>query len=117
MSAPAQLRAELETRIRPFKRVKHIRLQGLMGAVELDTSDDPKFARRTCAAMIKRGVLSRSMGPVVTIVPPLTITAAEIERIVATLAAALEKQRDSLEFLGRARSWRACAPSTDIARR
>ena len=86
-----QLRTELETRIRPFKRVKHIRLQGLMGAVELDTSDDPKFARRICAAMIKRGVLSRSMGPVVTIVPPLTITPAEIERIVATLAAALEE--------------------------
>ena len=29
----------------------------------------------------------------VTIVPPLTITAAEIERIVATLAAALEETR------------------------
>lgn len=87
----AQLRAEFETRIRPFKRVKEIRLQGLMGAVELDTSDDPKFARRTCSAMIKRGVLSRSMGPVVTIVPPLTTTAAEIERIVVTLALALEE--------------------------
>ncbi|GFE83787.1 adenosylmethionine-8-amino-7-oxononanoate aminotransferase [Steroidobacter agaridevorans] len=87
----AQLRAGLETRIRPFKRVKHIRLQGLMGAVELDTSDDPKLARRTCTAMVKRGVLSRSMGPVITIVPPLTITAAEIERIVETLAAALEE--------------------------
>jgi adenosylmethionine-8-amino-7-oxononanoate aminotransferase len=41
--------------------------------------------------MVKRGVLSRSMGPVITIVPPLTITEAEIERIVATLAAALQE--------------------------
>jgi adenosylmethionine-8-amino-7-oxononanoate aminotransferase len=87
----SQLRAELESRIRPFKRVKDIRLQGLMGAVELDTSDDPKLARRIGAAMVKRGVLSRSMGPTITIVPPLTITAAEIERIVVTLAAALEE--------------------------
>ncbi|HEY0681240.1 MAG TPA: adenosylmethionine--8-amino-7-oxononanoate transaminase [Steroidobacter sp.] len=87
----SQLRVALETRIGPFKRVKQIRLAGLMGAVELDTSDDPKLARRTGAAMVKRGVLSRSMGPVITIVPPLTITAAEIERIVATLAAALQE--------------------------
>lgn len=86
-----QLRAALETRIRPFKRVKEIRLAGLMGAVELDTSDDAKRARRTCAAMVKRGVLSRSMGPAITIVPPLTVTAAEIERIVTALAAALEE--------------------------
>jgi adenosylmethionine-8-amino-7-oxononanoate aminotransferase len=87
----AQLRAALETHIRPFERVKDIRLTGLMGAVELDTSDDAKLARRTCAAMVKRGVLSRSMGPVVTIVPPLTITPTEIERIVTTLADALRE--------------------------
>jgi 4-aminobutyrate aminotransferase-like enzyme len=30
------------------------------------------------------------MGPVITIVPPLTITAAEIDRIVAALSDALE---------------------------
>jgi adenosylmethionine-8-amino-7-oxononanoate aminotransferase len=86
-----QLREALQTRIRPFKRVRDIRLVGLMGAVELDTSDDPKLARRTAAAMVKRGVLSRSMGPVITIVPPLTTTAAEIDRIVATLAEGLEE--------------------------
>lgn len=87
----AQLAAALQSQVGPFKRVKQIRLVGLMGAVELDTADDPKLARRTCAAMVKRGVLSRSMGPVVTVVPPLTITAPEIDRIVATLAAALQE--------------------------
>ena len=86
-----QLRAALQSRIQPMKGVKAIRLAGLMGAVELDTRDDPKLARRTGAAMVKRGVLSRSMGPVLTIVPPLTITAAEIVRIIDTLAAALEE--------------------------
>lgn len=87
----AQLRAALETHIRPFKRVRDIRLVGLMGAVELATSDDPKLARRTCAAMVERGVLSRSMGPAVTIVPPLTVTSTEIDRIVTTLADALRE--------------------------
>jgi adenosylmethionine-8-amino-7-oxononanoate aminotransferase len=87
----AQLSEALRARISQFERVKEIRVAGLMAAVELDTSDDRKLARRTCAAMVNRGVLSRSMGPVITIVPPLTITAAEIDRIVATLASALEE--------------------------
>ena len=87
----AQLSEALRTRLNVFERVKAIRVAGLMGAVELDTSDDPKLARRTCVAMVNRGVLSRSMGPVITIVPPLTVTAAEIDRIVATLAEALEE--------------------------
>jgi adenosylmethionine-8-amino-7-oxononanoate aminotransferase len=39
--------------------------------------------------MVRHGVLSRSMGPVITMVPPLTITADEIEHIVTTLGAAL----------------------------
>jgi adenosylmethionine-8-amino-7-oxononanoate aminotransferase len=84
----AQLRAALELGLRGSPVVKEIRLLGLMGAVEF-ASADPKLARKTCAAMVKRGVLSRSMGPVVTLVPPLTITAAEIDRIVSTLVAAL----------------------------
>jgi adenosylmethionine-8-amino-7-oxononanoate aminotransferase len=86
-----QLSDALRARVSSFERVKDIRVAGLMGAVELDTTDDPKLARRTCAAMVERGVLSRSMGPVITIVPPLTITADEIDRIVTTLAEALEE--------------------------
>jgi adenosylmethionine-8-amino-7-oxononanoate aminotransferase len=85
----SQLRALLDANVRTHPAVTDIRLIGLMGAVELTTSHDAKLARKVCAAMTRRGVLSRSMGPVVTLVPPLTITAAEIERIVATLSAAL----------------------------
>jgi len=86
-----QLARALDAHVRPHRCVKDIRLIGLMGAVELDTTADPKLARRAGAAMVSRGVLSRSMGPVLTLVPPLTITAAEIDRIVATMAAALEE--------------------------
>lgn len=85
-----QLRTALQS-LQHARAVKDIRLAGLMGAVELDTSSDAKLARKTCAAMVKRGVLSRSMGPVVTIVPPLTVTAPEIERIVQALDAALHE--------------------------
>ncbi len=84
----AQLRRALQA-IERFAAVKQIRLVGLMGAVELHSEANPLLARRTCAAMVKRGVLSRSMGSVVTLVPPLTVTAAEIERIVTVLGEAL----------------------------
>jgi adenosylmethionine-8-amino-7-oxononanoate aminotransferase len=87
----AQLRALLDAQVRSHPAVTDIRLIGLMGAIELNTAHDSKLARKVCAAMTRRGVLSRSMGPVVTLVPPLTITAAEIERIVATLIAALSE--------------------------
>lgn len=87
----AQLGEALNAALRTVEAVKEIRLAGLMGAVELYTANDARLARKTCAAMVKRGVLSRSMGPVVTLVPPLTVTADEIDRIVAALVAALEE--------------------------
>ena len=39
-----------------------------------------------CAGTVRRGVLLRPLGDVVVLMPPLTITAAEIERIVEALA-------------------------------
>jgi 4-aminobutyrate aminotransferase-like enzyme len=60
-----------------------------MAAVELDSSRDPLLARRVCGEMVRRGVLSRSMGNVITLVPPLTITEEEVRTIVAALDAAL----------------------------
>jgi adenosylmethionine-8-amino-7-oxononanoate aminotransferase len=86
----AQLRNALHP-LRQRSAVRDIRLVGLMGAVELDTSENPLLTRRVCAAMVRRGVLSRSMGPVVTLVPLLTATAEHIDRIVATLTEALDE--------------------------
>lgn len=60
-----------------------------MAGIELHPAPGERRARRVCAAMVRRGVLTRSMGDVITIVPPLTITSAEIDRIVDTLLAAL----------------------------
>ncbi len=62
--------------------IRELRIAGLMCAIELVSEERPRFARRVCAAMTRRGVLARSLGDNVILVPPLTITAAEIEQIV-----------------------------------
>jgi adenosylmethionine-8-amino-7-oxononanoate aminotransferase len=84
-----QLKRALEDRVGGSPHVRDIRIAGLMCGVELDNADDPLVARRTCARMVRRGVLSRSMGSLVTLVPPLTVTSEEIDRIVDVLSAAL----------------------------
>jgi adenosylmethionine-8-amino-7-oxononanoate aminotransferase len=48
-----------------------------------------RWGRRVCAAAVRRGVLLRPLGDTVVVMPPLTVTADEIERIVTTLADAL----------------------------
>jgi adenosylmethionine-8-amino-7-oxononanoate aminotransferase len=48
-----------------------------------------KWGRRVCAAAVRRGVLLRPLGDVVVVMPPLTTTSEEIERIVSTMVEAL----------------------------
>lgn len=87
-----QLRRALDSLRRSRPCISDIRLVGLMGAIEIsDAAGAAKTARKICAAMVQRGVLTRSLGNVVTLVPPLTITAAEIERIVAALTEAIDE--------------------------
>jgi adenosylmethionine-8-amino-7-oxononanoate transaminase len=87
----AQLQAGLHTSVGTHPAVHAIRVQGLMAAIELEVASDRGLARRACAAMVRRGVLARSIGAVIPLVPPLTTTAGEIDRIVETLAAALNE--------------------------
>jgi adenosylmethionine-8-amino-7-oxononanoate aminotransferase len=83
-----QLQALLDAEIVSTGRVKEVRMQGLMCGVELSPGIE-KAGRRVCAASVRRGVLLRPLGDVVVIMPPLTITADEIERIVRTLREAI----------------------------
>ncbi|HEX2192648.1 MAG TPA: adenosylmethionine--8-amino-7-oxononanoate transaminase [Acidimicrobiales bacterium] len=88
-----QLRALLDERVAPLPEVGEIRLCGLMGGVDLvppPGEDGGRWGRRVCAAAVTRGVLLRPLGPVVVLMPPLTVTAAEIERIVDVLVAAVD---------------------------
>lgn len=82
----------LTDRIATRSEVREIRQQGLMVGVELaPPTDGLRWGRRVCAAAVARGVLLRPLGDVVVIMPPLTITSAEIHRIVDTLHAAIDE--------------------------
>jgi adenosylmethionine-8-amino-7-oxononanoate aminotransferase len=86
-----QLGALLAERVMPLPGVKEVRLRGLMGGVELAPPQDGlRWGRRVCAASVERGVLLRPLGDVVVLMPMLTSTADEIERIVDTLAQSIE---------------------------
>jgi adenosylmethionine---8-amino-7-oxononanoate aminotransferase len=85
-----QLAAALAERIAPLDRVKEVRQQGLMTGIELaPPSDDLRWGRRVSAACVDRGVLIRPLGDVVVLMPMLTSTASEIDRIVDVVAASI----------------------------
>jgi adenosylmethionine---8-amino-7-oxononanoate aminotransferase len=86
----AQLRALLSAQIAKHPAVREVRLHGLMGAVELaPPGEGMRWGRQVCAAAVRRGVLLRPLGDVVVLMPPLTITEDEVERIVGTLRHAI----------------------------
>jgi adenosylmethionine-8-amino-7-oxononanoate aminotransferase len=86
----AQLDALLTRSVAPRPEVGAVRQRGLMVGVELHPPGPGlRWGRRVCAAAVRRGVLLRPLGDVVVVMPPLTITSDEIERIVSTLADSL----------------------------
>jgi len=86
-----QLRSLLEARVAPLPVVREVRLQGLMGGVELaPPRDGLRWGRRVCAAAVERGVLLRPLGDVVVLMPHLTVTEHQIERIVDVFVDSVE---------------------------
>ena len=81
-----ELRRLLDERVAPLRTVSDIRLCGLLGGVELAPWIS---ARDVCSEAVRRGVLLRSLGQVIPLVPPLTVTSEELERIVAALEQAI----------------------------
>ncbi len=73
-------------------QVKEVRCLGLIGAVELQP-DDPLRSRRVRKILFDRGVLLRPLGNVVYLLPPLTITASELDALAAEFAAAIRAAR------------------------
>jgi adenosylmethionine---8-amino-7-oxononanoate aminotransferase len=85
-----QLRIGLTERLGSHPAVGVIRQRGLMCGVELSPpAPGLRWGRRVCAAAVRRGVLLRPLGDVVVVMPPLTITAEEVERILVALVDAI----------------------------
>jgi acetylornithine aminotransferase len=77
----AQLRAAFDAQLMPLPGVKEIRGQGLMIGIELD---------RPCGALLQRAadaglMMSITADSVIRLLPPLIITAAECDQLVALL--------------------------------
>jgi adenosylmethionine-8-amino-7-oxononanoate aminotransferase len=86
----AELAKLLAERVAGRAAVKEIRQRGLMCGIELaPPAEGLRWGRRVSAACVRRGVLIRPLGDVVVVMPPLTVTAVEIERIVAAVAGAI----------------------------
>jgi adenosylmethionine---8-amino-7-oxononanoate aminotransferase len=85
-----QLETLLTRSVAPVPAVAAVRQRGLMVGIELSPPRPGlRWGRRICAGAVRRGVLLRPLGDVVVVMPPLTVTADEIVRIVSTLAEAL----------------------------
>ena len=68
------------------------RQRGLMAGVELaPPGPGLRWGRRACAGAVRGGVLLRPLGDVVVLMPPLTVTAAEVDRMVDALEVSLDE--------------------------
>jgi adenosylmethionine---8-amino-7-oxononanoate aminotransferase len=88
----SELRELLAERVEPLPQVAEARLEGLMGGVELHGAEGERRGREVCKAAVARGVLLRSLGDVIVLMPPLTITSPELRRIVDALVEAIEER-------------------------
>jgi adenosylmethionine-8-amino-7-oxononanoate aminotransferase len=96
----AQLQSQLHTELQTLWSLSHvgdIRQVGLVAGVELvkDWRTRAPFALReragirVCEAMARRGVLTRPVGNVIVLMPPYCTTHAQLQQMVASLAAAV----------------------------
>ncbi len=96
----AELGALLAERFEASSGVRAVRRRGLMAGVELDPPRPGlRWGRRVCAGAVRRGVLLRPLGEVIVLMPPLTVTAGEVLRMVDALDASLAEVVE--EDLGR----------------
>jgi adenosylmethionine-8-amino-7-oxononanoate aminotransferase len=91
-----ELRGLLHDRVGAKPSVREVRLEGLMGGVELaPPAAGLRWGRQVSAAAVKRGVLLRPIGDTVVLMPPLTVTSPEIHRIVSALSDAIDEVCDT----------------------
>ncbi|MFL6206424.1 MAG: aminotransferase class III-fold pyridoxal phosphate-dependent enzyme, partial [Acidimicrobiales bacterium] len=85
-----QLSELLAEHVVPIPAVREVRQRGLMIGIELAPPvDGLRWGRRVSAGCVERGVLIRPLGDVIVLMPMLTTTATEVDRIVDTVATAI----------------------------
>ena len=82
----------LKKRIACIPGIAQIRCLGLLAGIELEASLPPLTARKVCTSAVSKGILLRSIGPVITIVPPLSITSEELKLIISVLEETLREE-------------------------
>jgi adenosylmethionine---8-amino-7-oxononanoate aminotransferase len=89
------LGTRLDSTVAGLDGVAEVRRRGLMVGVELAPPEGSvRWGRRVCAAAVHRGVLLRPLGDVVVLMPPLTSTGAELDRVVDVLAECIAEVRN-----------------------
>ncbi len=79
----ARLQERLTTQLEPLPFVTEIRQRGLMVGVELGPYEyADAIGARVCADLRRRGVILRPLGNVIVMMPPLSVSEAEIDRLV-----------------------------------
>jgi adenosylmethionine-8-amino-7-oxononanoate aminotransferase len=80
----ARLHARLDEQLAPLRPVVEIRRRGLMIGVELGPYEYKEaIGARVCLDLRARGVILRPLGNVIVMMPPLSITDDQIDRMVA----------------------------------
>ncbi len=91
----AALRARLDEKISPLPHVFEIRQKGLMVGIDLRRDRCQPYApeeaigARVCRIVRRHGVILRPLGSVVVLMPPLSITSDQIDRLVDATASAI----------------------------
>jgi adenosylmethionine---8-amino-7-oxononanoate aminotransferase len=93
----ARLAALLEEQVAPLEHVGDIRQTGLMVGIELvhDRATRAPYATaerigaRVCSEIRKDGIILRPLGPVLILMPPLSIQEEELDHLVASCARAI----------------------------
>ncbi len=90
VAVAGHLSARLDDQVVGLPGVGAVRQRGLMVGVELDPPPGAeRWGRRVCALSTEQGVLLRPLGDVVVLMPPLTTTVEEVDKVVDVLAASI----------------------------
>ena len=80
----------LDEHVAPLAGVQEVRRRGFMTGIELGGFEvRERMGHRVTLAARRRGAIVRPLGDVVVLMPPLSITAAELRRLVEITAAAI----------------------------